>query len=107
VFLSRRFTLSCGPPGGVEAILFMIEAGELPKPGLGAVEAWLEGCRQAGAGELRMNLGCVPVAPAAPPGDHVETQAEFLARMASKYGAATRAAPAASLADELRAMGLM
>ena len=55
MFLSRRLTLSCGSPGGVEAILFMIEMAELPKPGpgRGAMEEWLEECRQAGAGELR------------------------------------------------------
>ena len=105
------------PLEAVEAILFMIEAGELPEPGPGAaMDAWLEQCRQAGAGEFRLTLGRVP-APA--PGHPAETDAEFLARLAriraeaeAKHGTAAAAAdpapPAAvSLADELRAMGLM
>ena len=43
------------PPEGVQAILFMIEAGELPEPGPGpeAMDAWLEECRQADAGAVR------------------------------------------------------
>ena len=49
------------PPEAVQGILFMMEAGELPEPGPGAeaMDAWLEQCRQAGAGDLRMTLGCV------------------------------------------------
>ena len=97
------------PPSGVEAILFMIEAGELPKPGPEpeAMEAWLEECRQAGSGDFRMNLGYMPAAPPAPAGDHVETHAEFLARLASKYGAVPPPTPAGpiNLVDEIRAMG--
>ena len=98
------------PPSGVEAILFMIEAGELPKPGPEpeAMEAWLEECRQAGSGDFRMNLGYMPAAPPAPAGDHVETHAEFLASLASKYGTAPPPpAEPINLADELRAMGWM
>ena len=41
------------PPDTVRAIMGLIEAGELPEPGLepGSVDAWLEACRSAGAGE--------------------------------------------------------
>ena len=105
------------PLEAVEAILFMIEAGELPKPGPGAaLDAWLEQCRQAGAGEFRLTLGR-RAAPA--PGQAQETEAEFLARLAriraeAEAQAGTAPAPAApappapvNLADELRAMGLM
>ena len=54
-----------------------------------------------------MNLGYMPVAP--PAADHVETHAEFLARLARKYGIGPPEAspPATSLADEMRAMGWM
>jgi hypothetical protein len=94
------------PRQGIEAILFMIEAGDLPTPGPGpdAMEAWLEECRQAGAGELRMKLGYMPVTP--PPG-LPESEAEFLTRLAQKYGAGSVPPPMTSLADEMRAMGLM
>ena len=102
------------PPEGVETILFMIEAGELPAPGpgAGAMDAWLEQCRQAGAGDLRLTLGYVPVAPAPPPEGRRETEAEFLlrlARMVHGDNAPAQPAPAepVSLADEMRAMGLM
>jgi hypothetical protein len=102
------------PPEGVQAILFMIEAGELPAPGpgAGAMDAWLEQCRQAGAGDLRLTLGYVPVAPSLPPEGRHETEAEFLlrlARMVPGDNAPGRPSPAepVSLADEMRAMGLM
>ena len=41
------------PPDTVRAIMGLIEAGGLPEPGLepGSVDAWLEACRRAGAGE--------------------------------------------------------
>ena len=41
------------PPDSVRAIMGLIEAGVLPEPGPDpeAVDAWLEACRQAGAGE--------------------------------------------------------
>ena len=92
----------------------MIEAGELPEPAAGAaMDAWLEQCRQAGAGEFRLTLGYRPA-----PERQVETTAEFLARLARIRAEADAArgidpepppAPAKpmSLADELRAMGLM
>ena len=96
------------PPSGVEAILFMIEAGELPKPGPEpeAMEAWLEECRQAGAGDLRMNLGYMPAAPPVPAPGPAEAHEEFLARLARKYGA-PEPPPAGpiNLTEELRAMG--
>jgi hypothetical protein len=40
------------PDRTVEMILCMIEDGALPEPVPGAMDAWLECCRQAGAGEL-------------------------------------------------------
>jgi hypothetical protein len=99
------------PRAAVEGILFMIEAGDLPTPGPEpeAMDAWLEECRQAGAGDLRMTLGYVPVAP---PPDRPETEAEFLmrlARMVHGDNAPASDPPTApiSLADELRAMGWM
>jgi hypothetical protein len=94
------------PRQGIEAILFMIEAGDLPTPGPepGAMEAWLEECRQAGAGELRMKLGYMPVTP---PPDRPESEAEFIMRLAQKYATGSAPPPVTSLADELRAMGLM
>jgi hypothetical protein len=94
------------PRQGIEAILFMIEAGDLPTPGPepGAMGAWLEECRQAGAGELRMKLGYMPVTPAP---DRPESEAEFIMRLAQKYGTGSAPPPVTSLADELRAMGLM
>lgn len=102
------------PLEAVEAILFMIEAGGLPEPAPGAaMDAWLEQCRQAGAGDFRLTLGYRPA-----PGRQVETTAEFLARLAriraeadAARGVAPEPAPAPakpmSLADELRSMGLM
>ncbi len=77
------------PPGTVEMITGMIEAGEWPEPGpdLEAMDDWLERCRQAGAGELRMTIGEIPARPArpvlpAPPPRRVEAEAEFLKRLA-------------------------
>jgi hypothetical protein len=98
------------PPEAVQAILFMIETGELPEPGPGpeAMDAWLEQCRQAGAGDLRLTLGYVP---AAPPPDQPESEAEFLMRLARRVHGDNAPAPdppaPVSLSDELRAMGLM
>src|SRR6267154_5419891 len=44
------------PPDTVEAILGFITDGTLPEPapGPGGMDAWLETCRQAGAGELEV-----------------------------------------------------
>jgi hypothetical protein len=104
------------PVWAVEEILFMIEDGSLPDPGEAAgAEAWLEKCRQAGAGEFTLVLGLhTPDEPAR----SQETEAEFLAQLAriradaeAQAGTATAAEPApakpVSLADELRNMGLM
>jgi len=44
------------PDGTVEMILCMIEDGALPEPAPGAMDPWLECCRQAGAGELRLTV---------------------------------------------------
>jgi hypothetical protein len=102
------------PPEAVQGILFMIEAGELPEPGPGAeaMDAWLEQCRQAGAGDLRMTLGYVPAAPLAPqPEERPETEAEFLMRLARTVHGDNAPTPEPgapiSLAAELRAMGWM
>jgi hypothetical protein len=103
------------PLEAVEAILFMIEAGELPEPGPGAaMDEWLERCRQAGADEFRLTLSQFP---ASGPDQDQESHAEFLARLARitaeaavKHGTTAPAAPPAkpvNLAHELRAMGLM
>lgn len=102
------------PSEAVQAILFMIEVGELPSPGPGpeAMDVWLEQCRQAGAGDLRLTLGYVPVGPSAPPEDRPETEAEFLIRLArtvhgDKMPTSDPPAAPVSLADEMRAMGWM
>jgi len=42
------------PDRTVEMILCMIEDRALPEPVPGAMDPWLECCRQAGAGELRL-----------------------------------------------------
>jgi hypothetical protein len=44
------------PDGTIEMILCMIEDGALPEPVPGAMDPWLECCRQAGAGELRLTV---------------------------------------------------
>jgi hypothetical protein len=73
--------------------------------------AWLERCRQAGAGDLRLTVvRAAPPAPV-PPACQVESEADFLKRL-SRIRAEAEARQAAlaltgSEADELRAMGLM
>jgi hypothetical protein len=54
------------PDGTVEMILGLIEDRALPEPVPGAMDPWLECCRQAGAGELRLTATRFPSAPAAP-----------------------------------------
>jgi hypothetical protein len=54
------------PDGTVEMILSMIEDGVLPEPVPGAMDPWLECCRQAGAGELRLTAARIPSTPATP-----------------------------------------
>ena len=54
------------PDGMVEMILCMIEDRALPEPVPGAMDPWLECCRQAGAGELRLTAARFPSARAAP-----------------------------------------
>jgi hypothetical protein len=99
------------PRTAVEAILFLINAGELPEPGLSpkAMDAWLEQCRKAGAGDFRMTLGYILAAE--PPEGHLETEAEFLARLARKVHGDKAPPPPPpgpiSLADEMRDMGWM
>lgn len=69
------------PLEAVEAILFMIESGELPEPGPGeAMDEWLEQCRQAGSGEFRLTLGQVP-ASVSEPGQETEADLARLARI--------------------------
>jgi hypothetical protein len=71
------------PDGTVEMILYMIEDGALPEPVPGAMDPWLECCRQAGAGDLRLTFARFPSAPAAPAPSprHLETRAEFPERL--------------------------
>jgi hypothetical protein len=52
------------PDGTVEMILSIIEDGVLPEPVPGAMDPWLECCRQAGAGELRLTGARIPSTPA-------------------------------------------
>jgi hypothetical protein len=40
------------PAAGINEILRMVEAGELPLPDPAAMDEWLEACRMAGSGEL-------------------------------------------------------
>ena len=40
------------PAAGINEILRMVEAGEIPPPDPAAMEDWLEACRMAGSGEL-------------------------------------------------------
>ena len=104
------------PDGAVELITGMIEGGDLPEPSPDpdAMEAWLERCRQAATGDLRLTV--VRAVPArrevpAPPSRRVESEADFLKRL-SRIRAEAEARQAASAitpgeANELRAMGLM
>jgi hypothetical protein len=101
------------PPDTIAAIRTLIIEGDLPMPGPGptAMDAWLEQCRLAGAGEWRLLRIAAPSAGEA----RLEQENAFLARLAEIRAEAARGiAPAApepakpiSLADELRAMGLM
>ena len=104
------------PLEAIEMVLFRIEAGEMPRPAPGpAMDAWHEECRQAGSGEFRLTLGYRTASP--PSGQ--ESPAEFLSRLARDRAEAERRMAAGeladpepeakppSLADELRAMGLM
>jgi hypothetical protein len=50
------------PDGTVEMILCLIEDRALPEPVPGAMDPWLECCRQAGAGELRLTSARFPAA---------------------------------------------
>jgi hypothetical protein len=40
------------PPAGVDEIMRMVLAGEIPPPDPAAMDDWLEACRMAGSGEL-------------------------------------------------------
>ena len=103
------------PPDTIAAIRTLIIEGDLPMPGPGpeAMDAWLEQCRLAGAGEWRLLRIAAPSAEEA----RLEQEKAFLARLAeirAEAEAARGMAPASpepakpmSLADELRAMGLM
>jgi hypothetical protein len=80
------------PEGSVELFLGMIEDGDLPEPRADDMDAWLERCRMAGAGDLWLTVGRFsgPPEPPAPPPAAEPPKAEPI-----------------NLADELRAMGLM
>ena len=94
------------PEGGTELITGMIERGELPEPSPDpdAMEAWLERCRQAAAGDLKLTI--VRAAPEQPP---VESEADFLKRLHRMVveGEAKRAPVSPAEAEELRTLGLM
>jgi hypothetical protein len=83
------------PPEGVRAILRMIGAGELPAPGPGpaAMDAWLEACRQAGAGELVLFRILFPSAAELAQEEHEA----FLARLDDLVAAANRRMAAGEL----------
>jgi hypothetical protein len=73
------------PDGSVEMIMSFIEAGEWPEPSADpdAMDAWLEHCRLAGAGDFRLTSvrpSAFLKAPAAPPRP-VESEADFLKRL--------------------------
>jgi hypothetical protein len=120
------------PPDTVEAIHHFIEAGTLPEPSSapGGMDAWLETCRQAGAGELEVTRILFPSA--AEQAD--EDRAAFFARLDEIRADAERRAASGetpwrpdvperplpwevdtltglerpgSLSEELRKMGLM
>ncbi len=91
------------PEGAVELILSMIEAGELPEPSADPdqMDAWLERCRQAGAGDFKLTVSERPAAPPrAPPRApalaprQVESEEDFLKRL-SKIRAEAEARQAA------------
>jgi len=70
------------PDGTVEMILGMIEDRALPEPVPGAMDPWLECCRQAGAGELRLTAARFRPPRRLPllPRHHLETEAAFPGR---------------------------
>lgn len=111
------------PPDTIEAITRMIDAGTLPEPAPdpAAMDAWLEQCRLAGAGDWTLTRIMFPSARELQQEEHEA----FLARLAG-IGAQAEARRVAGepadvpppepggelarpggLADELRAMGLM
>ena len=73
------------PDGTVELIMSLIEAGDLPEPSADpdAMDAWLERCRQAGAGDFKLTVSERPAAPRAPapPPRQVESEEDFLKRL--------------------------
>jgi len=71
------------PDGTVEMILGMIEDRALPEPVPGAMDPWLECCRQAGAGELRLTAARFGPPRRLPllPRRHLETEAAFPGRL--------------------------
>jgi hypothetical protein len=97
------------PDGTVELIMSMIEIGDLPEPSadLDAMAAWLESCRQAGAGDFKLTVTERPAVPKtlATPPRQVESETDFLKRL-SRIRADAEARQAAT-ADEIRAIGLM
>ena len=70
------------PDGTVEMILCMIEDRALPEPVPGAMDPWLECCRQAGAGELRLTAARFrpPRRLSLLPRRHLRTKAAFPGR---------------------------
>ncbi len=90
------------PDGSVEMIMSLIESGEWPEPSPDpdAMDAWLERCRLAGAGDLRLIVTEHPAIPSAPvpPPRQVEAEADFLNRLSRiRAEAEARQAAARSL----------
>jgi hypothetical protein len=75
------------PDGTVEMILCMIEDRALPEPVPGAMDPWLECCRQAGAGELRLTAARFRPPRRLPllPRPRLDTEAAFAGRR-SRFG---------------------
>ena len=78
------------PAAGINEILRMVEAGEIPAPDPRAMDEWLEACRMAGAGELVLFRILVPSAAELAREEHEA----FLARLAEMVAEAeARRAP--------------
>lgn len=70
------------PEDTVEMILELILEGDLPWPAADAMDAWLEKCRQAGAGDMRLIARRSRAAgPGVPAQRQPESEAEFQARL--------------------------
>lgn len=94
------------PAGTVEMILGMIEDGDLPEPHPDTMDEWLERCRQAGAGDLKLTVATFSAAPKppAPPPRQVESHDDFLERLDQIRADADARMAAGRPADQHRPM---